>query len=105
MPYKSFDEKVWLLLRKIPKGRVATYKQIAIALGKPRAFRAVGNACSRNPFPGKVPCHRVVKSSGYLGGFAFGQAKKAKMLKAEGVSSRGGKIADLEKRLFKGKRI
>lgn len=92
---KSFDEKVWQLLKKIPKGKVTTYKQIAIALGKPRAARAVGNACNRNPNAPKVPCHRVVLSSGEIGGYAKGLQKKASLLKAEGVKIKNNKVLNL----------
>jgi O-6-methylguanine DNA methyltransferase len=100
MPSKRFDERVWLLLQKIPRGRVATYRQVAAALGNPGAARAVGNACSRNPFPGKVPCHRVVRSSGELGGFAFGASRKRALLEREGVSVKSNKVQDFNGKLF-----
>ncbi len=96
-----FDEKVWQLLRKIPKGKVTTYKILAKAAGNSRAARAVGNACNRNPFSPKVPCHRVVKSSGFIGGYAHGTAKKIKLLKAEGIPIKGQKIQDFKEFLFK----
>jgi O-6-methylguanine DNA methyltransferase len=80
----DFQQRVWRQLVKIPKGRVTTYAQIAKALGKPRASRAVGNACGANPFPIVVPCHRVVASNGGLGGFSSGLAWKRKLLALEG---------------------
>lgn len=88
----SFAEKVYSATRRIPRGRVATYKAVARAAANPRAFRAVGNALNKNPYAPKVPCHRVVKSSGALGGFASGCAKKAKMLRVEGVKIKNGRI-------------
>ena len=97
----SFDEKVWQLLRKIPKGKVTTYKILAKAAGKPKAARAVGNACNKNHFSPKVPCHRVVKSSGFIGGYAHGTAKKIKLLELEGVSIKGQKIQNFKEFLFK----
>jgi len=97
---KSFDEKVWLKLKEIPYGRVTTYKAIAIALGKPNAARAVGNACRKNPSAPDVPCHRVVKSDGTVGGFASGPAAKKKLLSKEGIRFRGGKVEDFEGKLY-----
>jgi len=71
---------------KIPKGKVKTYKQVAIGINKPKSYRAVANACGKNPYSPKVPCHRVIKSDGTLGGFsASGGIKiKKKLLKKEG---------------------
>lgn len=60
-----------------------TYKEVAHAIGKPKAYRAVGNALNRNPFAPEVPCHRVIKSDGSIGGFASGSNKKLKLLKSE----------------------
>lgn len=94
---KSFDERVWELLKKIPRGRVTTYKQLAIALGKPKAARAVGNACGRNPYAPKVPCHRVVKSNGELGGYSRGLKRKAALLEEEGVMVKNNKVVKFNK--------
>ena len=84
----KFQLKVWNYLRKIPKGQVKTYKQVAIAINKPKAARAVGNACAKNPYAPKVPCHRVIRSDGTLGGFSApgGRKAKKKLLKNEGFS-------------------
>jgi len=84
-PALNFSERVWRLTAQIPRGRVSTYGLIARALGKPRAARAVGNALNANPHAPRVPCHRVVKSTGQLGGYADGTAKKAKILRQEGL--------------------
>jgi|TARA_B100001094_G_scaffold42527_1_gene37272 O-6-methylguanine DNA methyltransferase len=80
-----FQKKVWHEIVKIPSGKVLTYKQLAANIGKPNAARAVANACGANPFPVKVPCHRVVGSSGKLGGFSLegGTAKKRALLAKE----------------------
>lgn len=96
----TFNEKCYAALRKVPKGKVTTYKLLAKAL-KSRAFRAVGNAMKRNPYMPKVPCHRVVKSDGSLGGYAGGTAKKRALLKSEGISFRGDKIENLSQHLYK----
>ena len=96
----SFAERCYKILRKVPRGKVTTYVEIAKAL-KSNAYRAVGNAMNKNPFPGsKVPCHRVVKSNGEVGGFASGTGKKVSMLKEEGINIVEGKI-DLGKYLYK----
>ncbi len=96
-----FNEKVWKLLAKIPKGKVTTYKQIASAAGNEWASRAVGNACKANPHSPKVPCHRVVSSEGRIGGYAHGVKKKIELLRKEKVEVNKGKIIDFEKKLFK----
>ena len=97
---KSFDERVWEKLKKIPRGKVATYKQIAVAINNPLSSRAVGNACNRNPFSPKVPCHRVVKFSGEIGGYAGGTKKKIFLLKKEGIKINNNKILNFEEVLI-----
>ena len=84
----KFQIKVWKYLKKIPKGKVKTYKEVAIAINQPKAARAVANACGKNPYAPIVPCHRVIRSDGKLGGFsALGGTKtKKKLLKKEGFS-------------------
>lgn len=101
----DFEERVWNLMRRIPPGRVTTYGLIAKKL-ETKAYRAVGNACRRNPYAPTVPCHRAVKSDGTIGGFGgktTGKtvARKIRMLRSEGVEVRDGKISDFEKILFK----
>ena len=66
----KFQIKVWKYLVKIPKGKVKTYKEVAIAIKSPKSARAVANACGKNPYAPKVPCHRVIRSDGSLGGFS-----------------------------------
>ena len=79
---------VWNELKKIPEGEVSTYKEIALAIGKPNSVRAVANACGKNPLPIKIPCHRVIRSDGCLGGYSGegGASTKRKLLKKEGIS-------------------
>ena len=97
----KFSDKVYALCKKVPKGRVTTYGQIGKKLGKGMIYRAVGVALNRNPHSPKVPCHRVVKSDGTIGGFAHGIKKKISMLKKEGVLVKKNKIVDFEKKLYK----
>tara|TARA_Y100000768_G_scaffold311119_1_gene245630 strand:+ start:58 stop:339 length:282 start_codon:yes stop_codon:yes gene_type:complete len=86
--YSSFELKVWNYLKKIPRGSVKSYKQVAIAIKKPNSARAVANACGKNPFAPKVPCHRVIKSDGTIGGYSGpgGKKTKIKLLKMEGYT-------------------
>ena len=83
----EFQLKVWAYLRKIPRGSVKTYLQVAKAIGKPLAARAVANAIGKNPYPPKIPCHRVIRSDGSLGGYSGKGGLKTKrfLLKKEGV--------------------
>jgi len=80
-----FQKLVYDFVRTIPKGKMMTYKQVAAKIGKPKAYRAVGNALNKNPFAPEVPCHRVVKSDGSIGGFASGPSKKLQLLRREGA--------------------
>jgi methylated-DNA-[protein]-cysteine S-methyltransferase len=75
------------LLEKIPKGKVKTYLEVAKAIGKPRAFRAVANAVGKNPYPPLIPCHRVIRSDGNLGGYSGkgGIKEKRRLLLKEKV--------------------
>ena len=95
----KFQEKVYEIVRKVPKGKVTTYKDVSKILRK-KSYRAVGNALNKNPYAPKVPCHRVVKSNGKVGGFVKGTNKKIQILKKEGIQTEKGKI-DLKKYRFK----
>ena len=81
----EFQKKVWQAISEIPRGKTLSYKELAIKIGKPKAIRAVGNAVGANPFPITIPCHRVVKSDGSLGGYSGkgGVKTKRKLLKSE----------------------
>ena len=101
----KFKEKVYEIVRKIPKGKVLSYKKVAELAGSPRAWRAVGNVLNqnRNLYPPKfskktlagkkIPCHRVIKSSGEIGGFRGGIKRKIILLKKEGVKIKNGRLA------------
>ncbi|MEK6862106.1 MAG: MGMT family protein, partial [Nanoarchaeota archaeon] len=80
----NFNERVYKITSRIPRGRVSTYKAVARALNC-KAYRAVGNALNKNPYAPKVPCHRVISSSGFVDGFARGIKAKIRMLRKEGV--------------------
>ncbi len=83
----KFQKKVWNFLKKIPRGTTKTYSQVAIGIGKPSAVRAVANAIAKNPSPPKIPCHRVIRSDGSLGGYSGkgGIKFKKMLLKKEGI--------------------
>ena len=95
-------EKIYEAVCKIPKGKVATYADVAALVGNPRMCRVVGNALHQNPYYGIVPCHRVVNSKGCLAeSFVFGgESVQAQLLRAEGIEVNDGKI-DLDKYRFK----
>ena len=91
LPKMTFNQKVWALTARIPKGKVTTYGAIAQRLGSSGA-RAVGQALNRNPYAPKVPCHRVVGHDGNLTGFAHGLKQKQRLLEAEGVRVEAGRV-------------
>lgn len=84
-PLTPFQKAVYRVVAGIPRGKTMTYAQVAVAIGRPSAARAVGNALNKNPFAPEVPCHRVIRSDGTFGGFASGSAKKKALLRKEGV--------------------
>jgi len=81
-----FQLSVWQEIKNIPKGKIKTYKDIAIAIGNPKSSRAVANACGKNPFPIAIPCHRVICSNGSVGGYSGlgGVTEKKNLLRKEG---------------------
>jgi AraC family transcriptional regulator of adaptative response/methylated-DNA-[protein]-cysteine methyltransferase len=79
----QFQKKVWDHLRTIPRGETRTYLEVAKAIGSPQSVRAVANACGQNPIAILIPCHRVMRSDGSLGGFRWGLERKRKLLSAE----------------------
>ena len=83
----KFQLKVWKYLKSIPKGQTKTYKQVAISIKCPKSARAVANACAKNPYAPKIPCHRVIRLDGSLGGYSGkgGMNTKRKLLKSEGI--------------------
>jgi len=94
--YPAFYRRVWLECAKIPLGEIRTYKEIAISIGNPRASRAVANALAKNPFAPVIPCHRVIRSDGKIGGYSGegGIRKKIFLLKKEGIKIIRGRVAD-----------
>jgi methylated-DNA-[protein]-cysteine S-methyltransferase len=84
----KFQLKVWNYLKKIPKGKVKSYLEVAKGIGKPKAFRAVANAVGKNPYPPLIPCHRVIRSNGSLGGYSGkgGIKEKRRLLLKEKVN-------------------
>lgn len=98
-----FTVRVLEFLKAIPRGRLTTYGQIARALGRPRAYRAVGAALARNKTPIRIACHRVVRADGSIGGYlgsVKGARRKAALLASEGVVLRKGKIVNLQQLLW-----
>ena len=81
----DFQRLVWKEIEKIPYGETRSYRDIAIRIGRPRSYRAVANACGKNPYPGTIPCHRVVRSDGKIGGYSGpgGVTQKKKLLQEE----------------------
>ena len=80
----TFKEKIFEIVRGIPRGAVLTYEDVAVRVGQPRAYRAVGNVLNKN-YDNDIPCHRVIRSDGKIGGYNRGQARKILLLKQEGV--------------------
>lgn len=80
----SFEEKVYQIVKEIPAGKFLTYKEVAQRAGSPEAWRAVGNILAKNKSP-EIPCHRIIRSDGKIGGYKYGQRKKRFLLKKEGA--------------------
>ena len=97
----SFQSQCYEALKKVPSGNVISYGGLAEMIGRPNAHRAVGSAMNKNPFAPIVPCHRVVKSNGELGGFAGDINLKIKRLQEEGVKVSNNKIVNFQSVLFK----
>ncbi|MBI2663599.1 MGMT family protein [Candidatus Woesearchaeota archaeon] len=95
----NFYDRIYEKLKKVPKGKVTTYKILAESIGT-KAYRAVGQAMNKNPYAPEVPCHRVVNSKGELHGYAQGLRKKKQLLEKEGVKIKNNKILDFEKALY-----
>ncbi len=87
----AFERKVYDIVAQIPSGQVRSYQWVAEQLDQPHSARAVGQALKRNPWPDRVPCHRVVRSDGSLGGYAWGLPKKRRLLRAERLQLIPGK--------------
>lgn len=83
----QFQKDVWEAIDRIPLGETRTYKELALSIGRPKAYRAVANACGKNPNPVSTPCHRVISSDGTIGGYSGegGINRKKALLKIEGI--------------------
>ena len=97
----KIEERVYKKLLQVPTGYVITYQELANAVGLQNRQRMIGRIMKNNPFPVIVPCHRVVKSDGNVGGYAFGEKIKKNMLQNEGIEIHGNKIINFEKRKFR----
>lgn len=97
----NLDKKIYKKLLEVPKGKITTYGELAKAVGMKNGQRAVGKIMNKNPYPVIVPCHRVVKSDGKVGGYAYGEEIKSNMLQKEGIKIKNGKISDLENRIYR----
>lgn len=96
----SISIKVYRKLLQVPKGKVTTYSDLAKAVGLKNGQRFVGTIMKKNPYPVIIPCHRVVKSDGKIGGYSYGEKVKLKMLKKEGIKIKDGKIIDFDNEKF-----
>jgi len=92
----NLEKKIYKKLLEVPEGKITTYGELAKAVGFTNGQRAVGKIMNKNPFPVLIPCHRVVKSDGKVGGYAYGENIKINILKKEGIKIKNGKIQDWE---------
>ena len=97
----SLDKRIYKKLLEVPKGKVTTYGELAKAVGMQNGQRAVGRIMNKNPYPVIIPCHRVIKSDGKVGGYAYGEDIKSNMLTKEGIKIKNGKILNLEKKIHR----
>lgn len=97
----ELEQRVYQQLLKVPKGKVTTYGELAKAVGLENGQRLIGQIMNKNPFPVIIPCHRVVKSDGKVGGYYYGEKVKSKMLSDEGIFIKNGKIQEWEKTVFR----
>jgi len=97
----NLDKRIYKKLLEVPKGKITTYGELAKAVGLKNGQRAVGKIMNKNPYPVIIPCHRVVKSDGKVGGYAYGEEIKSDMLTREGIVIKNGKILDLENTIYR----
>ena len=96
----NLEQHVYKKLMNVPKGHVTTYGDLAKAVGLKNGQRIIGKIMNKNPYPVLIPCHRVVMSTGKIGGYAYGEDVKTKMLSNEGVQIKNGRIENFNKKLF-----
>lgn len=97
----EIEQRVYELVKRIPRGKVSTYGEIARALGNKKLARVVGQILKRNQDPEKIPCYRVVRSDGRIGGYSLGIWRKIKLLKKDGIKIENGRIKEFEKFFYK----
>ncbi|MCH2404920.1 MAG: MGMT family protein [Nitrosopumilus sp.] len=97
----NLEQKIYKKLLEVPKGQITTYGKLAKAVGLKNGQRTVGKIMNKNPYPVIIPCHRVVMSTGKIGGYAYGENIKTKLLNDEGIQIKNGKIIDLEKKVYR----
>jgi len=97
----NLEQKIYKKLLEVPKGKITTYGELAKAVGLKNGQRVVGKIMNKNPYPVIIPCHRVVMSTGKIGGYALGENIKTKLLNDEGIQIKNGKILDLENRVYR----
>jgi len=93
----NLEQKIYKKLLEVPKGKVTTYGELAKSIGFTNGQRVVGRIMNQNPYPAIIPCHRVVRSDGKVGGYDYGEEVKINMLQQEGIKIKNGKILDWEK--------
>lgn len=97
----NLEQKIYKKLLEVPKGQITTYGELAKAVGLKNGQRVVGKIMNKNPYPVIIPCHRVVMSTGKIGGYAYGEDIKTKMLSDEGIEIKNGKIMNLENTVYR----
>lgn len=97
----NLQQKIFKKLLEVPKGQITTYGELAKSVGLKNGQRAVGRIMNKNPYPVIIPCHRVVMSTGKVGGYAYGEHVKIKMLNDEGVETENGTIIDLKNKIYR----
>jgi len=97
----SLEQKIYKKLLQVPKGQVTTYGELAKAVGLENGQRAIGKIMNKNPYPVIIPCHRVVMSTGKIGGYAYGEKIKSNMLTKEGIKIKNGKILDWKYKVYR----
>jgi len=95
------EKKIYRKLLQVPPGKITTYKELASSVGLQNGQRVIGQIMKKNPFPVIIPCHRVVKSNGEVGGYAYGINIKKSMLVKEGILIKNNKIKNFQKTFFR----
>ena len=97
----NLDQKIYKKLLEVPKGQITTYGELAKAVGLKNGQRIIGKIMNKNPYPVIIPCHRVVMSTGKIGGYAYGEQIKINLLNDEGIQIKNGKIINLKNKIYR----